>query len=222
MLQYVRRRDLILLLGLFALALLTVFIVLLLILQSQPVLDPAVVASAQSGPPPTHTVTPTLTGLGQFQLAQAEAVAWAADAQLVAASANWPQVLRVDEVGAATRWTYRFHSPKKRRLYIVVVEPDGVTRTVEHAVRVTLPPRPISPSSWAIDSPAALARWLDAGGAELLRTNPGLEIVAQLRTVSYSADPVWMVIGLDSRTDDLLIVPIDGRQGQILPLDPDL
>lgn len=225
MLQKIRRRDLILLSGALALACFTLLTVAILILRTQPVVgsSPAVAPDNRPGPQPTHTVVfVEITGLSQQGLAQATAAAWAADAELVSINGAWPEVLRVDQVGEPTTWRYRYYSPGKARQLFVTVEPDQRVRAVEHQVRVTLPPRTVAMDAWAVDSPTALALWLDNGGSELLRTNPGLELVAQLRTVSQNPHPIWVVVGLDKRTGDIHVVAVDANQGWVISTSPGL
>lgn len=222
-LQRIRRRDIILLIGLLSLACTSVIVVMLLVLQARPAeVTVAPEPTNTPGPQPTHTVTHVqITGLSQYSPAMAAAQAWAADAQLVSASANWPFVVGMDQIGQPTQWTYRFYSPDKARLLFVMVEPDGQVRTVEHVVKVTLPPRPLAIDEWLIDSPAALATWLDYGGSEILRNNPGLEVAVQLRGVSDNSGPVWLVVGSDERTETIHMVVIDARQGVVTTTSPE-
>jgi hypothetical protein len=169
------------------------------------------------GPQPTHTVTYVqITGLSQYRLAEAEARAWAEDAQLVSANAHWFRVLRESDIGQPGAWTYRFYSAVKERLLIVKVEPDGQIRSFEHVVIITLSPQLLNVEVWSIDSPAALAIWLDYGGADIVRRNPGLEVLIQLRALSNHPGPVWMVVGTDKRTQDIHIVVIDTTEGKVL------
>jgi len=230
-LQRIRRRDLILLLGLLSLACVAVFGVASLILRAQP--GPAAgsnpaaagVGSGLNGrpvPAPTHTVTfVEVSGLNQFGLAQAAAKAWAADAELVTASATWPQVFRMDQIGAPAQWTYRFYSPARARLYFVQVTPEGGVESFEHPVKVTLPPKTIPTGAWLIDSPAALATWLDWDGAKLVQTNPGFELVIQLRMTNDSPHPVWVVVGADDRTRTIRLVAIDANEGVVVVASPE-
>jgi hypothetical protein len=209
----------------FSLACFSILVVVMLVLGSQPsVVNPAEESPGLSktpGPEPTHTVTYVeVTGLNQYLLAESAARTWAADAQLVSANADWPKVFNLDQVGEPVSWTYRFYSPGKKRLFFAVVEPDGQVQTIEHVVPITLPPQPITTDDWVMDSPAALAIWLDYGGHQMLRTNPGLELLAQLRSVSNHPRPVWMIVGLDSRTEDVLTVVIDANQGTVVTSQP--
>lgn len=224
LLQKLRRRDIILLTGLLSFACFVVITVALLILSLQPVnSEPQTQASSVPTVPAVHTVTFTqVTGLGQFQPAWDAGQAWADDAQLISVSANWSSVLSVGQVGEPAQWSYRFYSPTLRRLLIVKVEPDKQVAMVEHVGKITLPPPTLDVTNWLTDSSTALAIWLDYGGAELLKRNPGLEVLIQLRTINNYPGPVWMVIGLDKRTQDILVVVIDASEGTVVSTDSSL
>jgi hypothetical protein len=223
-LQRLRRQDIILLTGLLSLACLSVIVVGLLILRFQ---QSGVAAGnglagspARPGPQATHTVSFTqVTGLSQYPAARARAQAWAADAQLVSANANWPTVLSDGQVGEPGLWGYHFYSPGKGRLFIVNVEADGRLFAVEHVAAITLPPPLLETGNWVVDSPAALATWLDYGGADLIRRNPGLEVLIQLRHLNNYPNPVWLVIGTDRRTQDIRTVMIDTTDGSVVRVD---
>jgi hypothetical protein len=218
-LQRVRRRDLIILSGVITLACISVLVVLWLIWPDQAleVAGPGQTPTPTPGPQPTHTVSYVqTTGLGQFKLAQGAAQGWSNDAQLVSANTNWPQIFSKDQVGAPSEWTYRFYSPGKARLFNVKVQPDGQVQSFEHLVEITLAPPALDTSAWVMDSPAALAIWLDYGGAELIRRNPGLEVLIQLRHLNKYPEPVWMVIGSDQRSQKVQIVVIDVKAGKVV------
>lgn len=220
-LQRLRRRDLIVLTGLLFFASVVVAAVVLLILSSQPA--GLQISSQPAGAPrvePVHTVTFTqVTGLTQFNQAQPAGQAWAADAQLVGVSAVWRNVYSVGQVGEPTEWSYRFFSPSRARLFVVKIGPDYQLLTFEHVARISPTPPTLAPDEWLIDSPAALAIWLDYGGAELLRRNPGSEVLAQLRTINNHAGPVWLVVGLDNRTQASHTVIIDAIEGEVVSTD---
>jgi hypothetical protein len=224
MLQRIRRRDLILLSGLFSLACFTAVVMMMLILQSQPGGTTSLSAAQPTGTPapqPTHTVVfVQITGLGQYPAAATAAQAWAQDAALVSATANWPYVTRLDAVGEPAEWNYRFYSPGRARLLLVTVDPDGRVQSLEHPVPVTLPPAVIPADTWVMDSPAALAVWLDYGGHQMLRTNPGLELMVQLRADNQQPQPVWTVLGVDSRTQEARMVMINAHEGGVVASQP--
>ncbi|NJN95915.1 MAG: hypothetical protein HC875_18305 [Anaerolineales bacterium] len=222
-LQKLHRRDLILLTGAMALACVSVLTVIFLVLryQSASPATPQAAVVTQPGPLPTHTVTfAQVTGLSQYTLVSAAAQSWAGDAQLISANATWPKVIGREQVGEPTTWTYRFYSPAKERLFLTLVSPEGELETIEHVAPVTLPPTPIETDSWLIDSPAALAIWLDNGGAKVLGSNPGLEMVIQLRRVPNNPNPVWLVAGLNNQTEQIHTVSIDANQGLVTMIQP--
>lgn len=220
--QRLHRRDLILLSGVLALACVSVLVVVFLVLSYQsPPADSLPQTASQPGPQPTHTVTfVQVTGLGQYNSAQAAAQDWAADAQLVSANATWPKVIGKDQVGEPAIWTYRFYSPAKARLFFVTVDPAGQLQTIEHVAPVTLPPTTIAADSWLVDSPAALALWLDNGGAKMLGSNPGMELLIQLRSGSNDPHPIWLVAGLNSQSEEVHTVLIDANQGVVIMTQP--
>lgn len=222
-LQKLHRRDLILLSGVLALACVSVLTVTFLVLRYQPAagVTPQAAAVTPPGPQPTHTVSfVQVTGLSQYTLVNAAAQSWAGDAQLISANATWPKVISREQVGEPTTWTYRFYSPAKARLFFALVSPEGEIETIEHVVPVTLPPTPIETDGWLIDSPAALAIWLDNGGAKVLGSNPGLEMVIQLRRVANNPNPVWLVAGLNNQTEQIHTVSIDANQGLVTMIQP--
>ena len=219
-LQRLRRQEIFLLTGLLSLACFSIIVVGLLILRFQSASVKPEVAQTTTrvpGPQATHTVTfVEITALSQYGLVETEARNWAEDAQLVSANANWPGVLNEGQIGAPSEWTYRFFSPAKERLFIVKIQPGGQLQSIEHIDRITLPPPALSTDSWMVDSPAALAIWLDHGGAELVRRNPGLEILIQLRHLNDQPNPVWVVIGTDTRTQSILVVVVDTIEGTVV------
>ena len=215
--QKVRRQDLILLTGVLSLACFSVITVGLLIFRSQSAAELEIPVTSTPGPQPTHTVTYVqVTGLSQYRQAETAARTWAADAQLMSASTHWPRVTNENQIGQPEQWTYRFYSPAKQHLFVVNVYPDNRVWSFEHVAMITLPPPIVDTTVWSIDSPAALAIWLDYGGADLVHRNPGLEVLIQLRSLAGQSIPVWMVVGSDQRTQDILTVMVDAGQGQVI------
>lgn len=216
MLQKIRRRDLIILTGLFSLAGITVIVMGLLIMRDANAYRTEGTTPV-SQPKPTHTVAfREITGLKQYQLAKEAALAWSADAQLIAASTTWPRVISLEQVGEPSEWTYHFYSPSKARKLFVIVQPDNQLEVIQHAVIVTLPPNIILSDKWLLDSPEALAIWLDNGGRQLIGRNPGSEIVIQLRGDKHSFEPVWLVVGLSHQTNETASLVIDAATGRVI------
>ena len=217
MFQRIRRRDIILLLGLMSLAAVAVIVVALLILRDVGQQE-KVRELPEAAPKPTHTIpNQKVTGLNQYnQFAKTTALAWSSDAELIAASAKWQQVLSLSQVGEPTLWTYHFYSPSKKRKLFVTVEANGQVQVFAHPLEVTLPPQPITTEGWLMDSPVALATWLDHGGSDVLQKNLGLDLIIQLRSTKKLAGPVWIVVGLNEQTNTTHMVVVDAAKGWVI------
>lgn len=215
MFQNIRRRDIVLLVGLFSLAGVIIITIGLLILRDagQQTLEPVAVDEALLNYQIAHTET---TGLHQFQLAQQVALQWANDAALIFASASWSQVTAIEQVGQPGEWVYHFYSPQKARKLFVTVQPDNTVQTIQHAIQVTLPPVTVPTENWVIDSPDALATWLSNGGDQMVFNNPNLELIAQLRNVRGSGRPIWMVVGLDRQSGTTHSILIEAKGGKLI------
>jgi hypothetical protein len=205
-----KRRDLILLLGLWSVACIAVFVVGWFILsRPSPGAGPG---QGSADRPRIYTVEHTeVTSLKQYPLAEAAAQKWAADAQLISANTSWPEILSLAQVGEPTPWSYHFYSPAQKNLLLVIVDPGGGVTTIEHRVNMSLPRPPIQADTWLVDSPTALAIWLDYAGDSMLQTSPGFELMIQLR--QEATGPVWAVVGLDKRTGNIHGVRIDAHNG---------
>ena len=205
-----RARELVLLIvgWLFAAA---VLVVLVLVFRSQ-------VSESTGVPQPvaTHTVVYTqVTARSQYPTAEATALAWQPDAQLVSLTATWRETA-VNLVGSPIEWVFRFYSPSRQHYYFVTIAPDGRVQGVEHARPVDLPPPLIPGDAWQVDSVAALATWLDYGGGAMLGANPGIEVSAQLNVPTPGGDPTWAVVGFDPGSNDFLTVMIHADSGEVL------
>lgn len=217
MLQQLHRRDLILLLGALSLACISVFGVMALILNSQGrIMRPPSAALPPAVATPRYKVNyQDITGLSQYLPAKNAALNWASDAQLVSASSNWSMILTIEEVGKPSPWIYRFYSPARERMLFVTIQPEESVEILEHQPEITLPPRIVDTGIWLTDSPAALAWWLDSGGADMLRAHPGMELLIQLRVTSDANGPAWLVTGVDNRTEDILNIVVDANRGEV-------
>jgi hypothetical protein len=148
-----------------------------------------------------------------YPAAEALARAWEPDAQLVGANASW-SATAVNLVGNPTDWSFRFYSPARQRLYLAGVERDGQAIGVPHFRKETSPPRTINPEAWVVDSPQALARWLDNGGAEWLGRNPGADVTIQLSVDTASGGPTWIINGVGGSEGAPPALKVDAATGQ--------
>lgn len=217
-----RRRDILLIISLWALACVGILTLVLLFLSWKPVGGSisALPGNAATPIPMAYQIdNEEMTALNQYPRAEEAARNWAADAQLVAVNAGWSYVLMLEQIGTPTRWSYHFYSPEQKRLLFVVIEPEGEIHTVKHALKTTLPPQPIMIEKWQVDSPQALAIWLSYGGDKMLQTNPGFDLMVQLR--ANQPNPVWSVMALDKRIEILYAVTLDANEGAITTVNPE-
>ena len=215
MLQNIRRRHLIWLVGAFSLAGVIVIVVGMLIVRDANRAN-AQLPDSQSLSTPSYTIPyQDVTGLKQYRLAHTAALNWSADAALIHASSRWSNLLSISKVGEPTVWSYHFYSPSLKRKLFVTVSPDEQVQIFRHPIPVGLAPSTftISNSEPLIDSSVALATWLDHGGRTMLQNNPGLELIIQLRADRTLSTPAWLVVGLnsDTNTQSVLIRATDGR-----------
>lgn len=167
-------------------------------------------------PVPTYTVTfAQVTARSLYPAAEALALAWQPDAQLVSLTATWRDTA-VNLVGQPTEWVFRFYSPSGRHYYFAAVKPDGQAWGVEHARQVDLAPPVLPAGAWHVDSVEALTTWLDYGGGAMLGDKPGIEVSAQLNVPGEGGDPIWAVVGYDTLYNDYLTVMIHADSGEVL------
>ena len=58
------------------------------------------------------------------------------------------------------------------------------------------------PETWQVDSPQALAEWLNAGGGRFLRAHTLVDVHGALRRDKKSGRLTWYITGLDSNGED--------------------
>jgi hypothetical protein len=155
-----------------------------------------------------------ITARRLYPAAEALARAWEPDVQLVGANASWPTTA-INLVGNPTDWSFRFYSPARARLYLVGVSHDGQAAGVPHFQKETNSPPVINVGAWTVDSPEALARWLDYGGGALLGQNPGTDVTIQLGAEPGSGQPSWVITGFDTTGSQALAVKVDAATGQV-------
>ncbi len=209
------RRDVLLLVAIWAVVAVLMVGAFLVVRTTQVMPTPAAAAStATPTAAPVYTpVAAEQTAKTLYALAEATAWGWRADAQLVSCRGSWEQTA-INLVGRPIEWSYRFYSPGSERLYFVLVSPAGQLQAIQHVRQISQSPPLVPLEGWQLDSPAALANWLNAGGGPFLGSHPGSTVTAQLSTRSYAAEPEWTVVGYDRNTDETLAVTVDAVTGQ--------
>jgi hypothetical protein len=208
------RRDVLLLVGIWGVVIVLVAAALIVVGMAQPQAAPAVEAPVAT---PTLVVVFTPVQVEQTarrQYAQAEAIAlgWRTDARLLSCRASWEQTA-INLLGRPVEWTFRFYSPQSKRLYFVMVEPGGAVRAIQHVRPVNQPPPVVPLDDWELDSPAALANWLNIGGGAFLGQHPGGTVTAQLSVRAHGQPPQWTVAGYDVNSDESFVATVDAVNG---------
>lgn len=171
------------------------------------------------GPPPQ--APGMVTAREAYLLAERVGKDWRADAVLASATAAWYRPAPEELLQGKTTWAFYFSSPSlpstpKATLFIVAVEGESAT-----GVRETQSQLPFSPtrySEWRVDSPHALATFLEKGGRDFLAQHRGADVHVRLSTPQENISPVWMISALDSRSRASLVVQMDAKTGA--PLAP--
>jgi hypothetical protein len=216
-----RRRDLFILAALWLVAASLILGLTVWFLVSRPAGQAAFGSPAATPTPaPTYTVPfVEVTARRLYPAAEALARAWEPDIQLAGASARWPAAT-VDRLGDPTDWSFRFYSPARNRLYLVAVSGNGQAVGAEHFQKEAAPPPAISLEAWTVDSPEALARWLDNGGGARLSGSASVEVTMQLGVDPASGKPAWTITGLDDGGGQPLALKVDAATGQVSAWQP--
>lgn len=140
-----------------------------------------------------------VTARSAYALAQELALTWRGDASLVGASASWHNAT-VDVFREPVPWAFQFYSPSARRLYLISVSGGEARALRESYASYSL--SPITGEAWPMDSPQALAEWLNAGGGRFLRTHTLTDVHAALRYDKEKSQVVWHLSGLEREGED--------------------
>lgn len=191
----------------------------LLWLPDNPTLTPTAQAVVTVPIAPTLAVEGS-TAVFAFATAANTARTWQADAQLVDASATWPQgVTRDDILTGSTMWNFTFYSPGQNEVANVQVVDNVPTLLGQRAATTAL--TPLDSTGWQVDSPQAIAILLEeAGGDEFLRTQGVSILHLNLNLVTESGRIEWLVSLFSSQTEESLIIRVDAASGEIIPSTP--
>lgn len=140
-----------------------------------------------------------VTARSAFALAQEAALKWREDAYLTSVSASWPRAT-VEAFRQPVPWTCQFYSPSAGKVNIISVEGEEARPFRQSYAPYRL--SAITLEAWPVDSPQALAGWLNAGGGRFLRTHTLVDVHAALRYDKKVDRVVWYVTGLNSAGED--------------------
>lgn len=165
--------------------------------------------------------TPSLarnTALLAFSAARAEAQSWQPDAQLVQAAATWTQgASREDLVKGTATWDFTFYSPAAGAVAVISVIEDEPRLITERAVSqaLTLP----DISGWRLDSPDAVARALQQGGEDFMRSAGATTMTASLSTARTEGKIEWFISLISKYSGDSFTMRLDASNGELLAVE---
>ncbi|MFW5941254.1 MAG: hypothetical protein ACOCXI_05610 [Chloroflexota bacterium] len=158
--------------------------------------------TAAEASPPAHTAREA------YALAQPVAQEWAEDAQLVSASATWPEGATLAPENAG--WSLMFYSPGRSETGLVSVSGNAARLLRNSATNRSLQPRNLD--RWQTDSPAVVEALMDNGGEEFLQTHNQ----ATLSLTFNALDALqWQAQLIDREQGTVLTVEIDPGSGVV-------
>jgi hypothetical protein len=168
----------------------------------------------EAKPAPTSIFAGRTAQIG-YVLAERQARDWRADAQIVGATATWPQGATVENMlSGAADWGYTFYSPASGEVSIVSVTGERATRLTTGPA--TQPPTPIDVAGWQIDSSLAVAGALAQGGGEFVEREEIVSLVLTLGFNPQSSRLEWLVAWIGSRTGNSFTVQLDATTGEVI------
>ncbi len=155
------------------------------------------------------------TAKAAYLLALKEAQAWQQDVEVVAIASHWSNT-RVESLGRAEVWDFRFFSPGRERLLFALVADGGRVTSRAHLYRLKGVPGRIDPAKWVIDSDEAITVWANNGGGIFLKNYPGSGVEAILRQHPTDPAPVWDIIGISGDQSQIFYLGVDANTGRVI------
>lgn len=170
-----------------------VIIIALVVMLRQPQ-SPAEAAQQNGnggGVAPTSTFV-GLSALEAFGLATETAVSQQPSAQLLKATATWPQGSTIEQIRQGeTAWSFTFFSPDSGEGMLVTVV-DGQPAITIAGLQQTLPALAHS-SKWQVDSDTAVDLFLQSGGENFIIENGVTTLTAHLQTDVGNDQIEWLL-----------------------------
>ncbi|HFE66585.1 MAG TPA: hypothetical protein ENJ93_04915 [Chloroflexi bacterium] len=152
-----------------------------------------------------------------YAAAQNEAQAWQADAELLNASATWPQGATAQQLlDGETSWGFTFYSPSAQEVAVISVVEDqaSLISTGPHTQENPV----LNVSGWNLDSQEVIRSLLEAGGNDFINQ----EQVTTLTTALFTDDQEqngrmeWQASLISLANGRALTLRIDATSGEIL------
>ena len=179
-----------------------------------------IIGFSGNAPPGSTPTSDSSTGEGPltareaYALALSEARNWQDDAQLVSATASWANVGSEEQLAEDVAWGFTFLSGQSAETQILSVTRVGAERVRE--MRSTSAMRAADVASWQVDSPQALALFLEHGGRDFLNQHPGATISLRLGPEEESSRLVWLAMGIQSADKSTMVLEVDASTGEVL------
>jgi hypothetical protein len=149
-----------------------------------------------------------------YNAARDQATSWESDAQLVQASATWPQGASLEEMLAGMAiWDFTFLSPSSGAAAIISVTEDEARVIGERSVPQELALQDVS--GWQVDSPDAIARLMQEGGETFLRDAGATTMTASLSLTTERGHIEWFVSLISRYRGDSFSVRVNASNGEV-------
>ncbi len=154
-----------------------------------------------------------------FVAARRAATDWQADAQLLNATATWPQGATADELlTGETTWGFTFYSPDTGNSVTLSVVENNAQIITQGSVNNAYTPLDIT--GWNVDSDEAIRELLNNGGAQFIN-DEGITIL----TMALLADNFnnsnqieWLISLISTQNGRIMDLRINAHSGEIVEL----
>jgi hypothetical protein len=172
---------------------------------------------ARQKPVPT-SITVEPAGAGGLELgvaheqAQAWAVRWRSDAQLVGAVTRWQLTERDRLTPYRPSWSFTFYSPAAGQVQTLTVDQAGA-----HPVRqvpVGRAPVPVE-ADWSLDSDDLLSTFMTYGGEQFIRGHAHANLHFRL-SGQDAGRPIWYLSAIDPQARRSFVVAVDALSRQVV------
>jgi hypothetical protein len=153
-----------------------------------------------------------------YPQAEALALAWQPDAQLMSASAAWREPTKARLLTETPSWVFLFYSPAAGQVYRASVTAAGAEGAVDTHLQVT--PTLIDPAQWEVDSENAMLLFLSNEGRDFLLRQEVTTVRMRLSAALKPGRLVWMVAALSSAEGTGMSVMVDATSGAVEVSEP--
>lgn len=156
------------------------------------------------------------TALLAFGRSQNRALAWQADAVLIAGEATWPFVDTMDILLQGREdWNFTFYSAAQQAAVGATVVDKNPSLGDPYPVADVL--QPLGIEGWQVDSDAAVRIFLANGGTQFFQSESYVTFFMQLSMVANNNGRIeWLLAAVSQQTGHSLTLRIDATSGEIL------